>query len=189
MVRSVIDGTTERGRRRRLPRAARQAAETSRRGGAGGTRYVVAEAGEIPDGGRKIVELDGISVGVFHVNGEYYALLNWCPHQAARLCEGQLWSAVEASVPGDYQTSRQGEIIACPWHGWEFDLRTGQSWCDPERLRVRAYEVRVEEGERLNDQGMGQGSTVKGPYVAKTFAVTTEGKYVVVDLGRRAVAE
>lgn len=192
---SVIEGSTRAGRRQRERRAVGgERAPGGQSGGAKTTRYVVAEAGEIPDGGRKIVELDGISVGVFHVNGEYYALLNWCPHQAARLCEGQLWSAVEASVPGEYETSRQGEIIACPWHGWEFDMRTGQSWCDPERLRVRAYEVRVEEGERVKGQGSrvkeaGPGGRVKGPYVAQTFAVSTEGKYVVVDLGRRAVAE
>lgn len=138
-------------------------------------RYVVAEAGEIPPGGRKIVDLDGISVGVFHVNGAYYALLNWCPHQAARLCEGKLWSALEGSVPGDYQTTRHGEIIACPWHGWEFDLRTGQSWCEPERLRVRAYDVRIEPA-----------AEAKPPYVAQTFPVSQEGNYIVVDLFRIA---
>ena len=138
----------------------------------GPSRYVVAVAGEIPDGGRKIVDLDGISVGIFHVNDAYYALLNWCPHQAARLCEGKLWSALEGSVPGDYQTSRRHEIIACPWHGWEFDLRTGQSWCEPERLRVRAYDVRLEQGE----------------IAAKTFQVSQEGNYIVVDLSRTASA-
>ena len=136
----------------------------------GPSRYAVAGAGEIPPGGRKIVDLDGISVGVFHANGEYFALLNWCPHQAARLCEGKLWSSVEASVPGDYKTSRDGEILACPWHGWEFDLRTGQSRCEPERLRVRAYDVRVEPAT----------------LVAQTYSVSREGSYIVVDLAHTA---
>ena len=150
-------------------------------------RYVVAEVGEIPPGGRKIVDLDGRSVGVFHVNGEYFALLNWCPHQAARLCEGKLWSALEGSVPGDYQTSRDGEIIACPWHGWEFDLRTGQSWCDPARLRVRAYDVRIEPGSAIVcDSDAPAPGMVAGPYVAETYPVAAEGRYVVVDLGQRA---
>jgi nitrite reductase/ring-hydroxylating ferredoxin subunit len=154
-------------------------------------RYVVAEAGEIPPGGRKIVELEGRSIGVFHVGGAYYALLNWCPHQAGRLCEGQLWSALEGSVPGDYQTSRESEIIACPWHGWEFDLRTGQSWCEPERLRVRTYDVRLEAGAAVAPEAPDAPEApapgmVRGPYVAQTFPVTAEGRYVVVDLGRRA---
>jgi 3-phenylpropionate/trans-cinnamate dioxygenase ferredoxin subunit len=168
------------------------------------SRYVVAEVDEIPPGGRKIVDLDGISVGVFYVNGEYFALLNWCPHQAARLCEGQLWSALESSVPGEYRTSRPGEVVACIWHGWEFDLRTGQSWCDPERLRVRAYDVAVEPGTAVaGDRGAGapaaggaegadgaDGAATtgrrKGPYVATTYPVSTEGRYVVVDLSRTA---
>ena len=151
-------------------------------------KYVVAEAGEIPPGGRKIVEVDGRSIGIFHINGEYFALLNWCPHQGAALCQGQLWSALESDVPGDYQTSRDGEIIACLWHGWEFDIRTGQSWCDPERLRVRAYDVRVEPGSELTaeDTEAPAPGMVKGPYTAVTFPVSTEGEYVVVDLGRRA---
>ncbi len=152
------------------------------------SRYVVAEAGEIPPGGRKIVDLDGISVGVFYINDQYYALLNWCPHQAARLCEGKLWSALESSVPGDYQTSRDGEIITCPWHGWEFDLSTGQSWCDPERLRVRAYDVSVEQytPEATKAPEAPEAGMRKGPYVATTFSVTSEGQYVVVDLSRTA---
>lgn len=154
-------------------------------------RHVVAEAGEIPPGGRKIVEVEGLSIGVFHVNGEYFALLNWCPHQAARLCDGKLWSALEGATPGDYQTSRDGEIIACPWHGWEFDLRTGLSWCDPERLRVRAYDVRVEPGSELAGGGVSAEAPapgmVPGPYVAQTYPVAAEGRYLVVDLGRRAV--
>lgn len=153
-------------------------------------RYVVAKTGEIPPGGRKIVELHGRSIGVFNVGGEYCALLNWCPHQGARLCEGRLWSAVEANVPGEYRTSRAGEIIACILHGWEFDLRTGQSWCDPERLRVRSYNVQVEPGSALvsdaADPEAPAPGMVRGPYVAKTFPVTTDGEYVVVDLERAA---
>ena len=42
--------------------------------------------------------------------------------------------------------TRSNEIIRCPWHGWEFDLRTGQSWFDPRAVRVRRYDVSVEPG-------------------------------------------
>ena len=152
----------------------------------------MAEVGEIPPGGRKIVEVDGRSIGVFHIDGEYFALLNWCPHQGAPWCQGQLWSALEGDVPGEYKTSRDGEIIACLWHGWEFDLRTGQSWCDPERLRVRAYDVRVEPGSFIanghesHEAHAPMPGKVRGPYTATTFPVITEGQYVVVDLARAA---
>ncbi len=155
------------------------------------TRYVVAEAGEIPPGGRKIVELEGRSIGVFHIDGDYVALLNRCPHQAGPLCTGKLWGALEATTPGDYRTSRPGEIIACPWHGWEFDLRTGRSWCEPQRLRVRAYAVRIEPGSAVHDAEDAtapQPGLVPGPYVAETYPASREGRYVVVDLGRRPAA-
>ncbi|NBP78747.1 MAG: hypothetical protein EBU62_14815 [Proteobacteria bacterium] len=79
-------------------------------------RHVVAMVGDIPPGGRKVVDLDGHSVGVFHVGGEYYALLNWCPHQGARLCEGRLWSGLEGNLPGDYQTSSDRPVISCIYH-------------------------------------------------------------------------
>jgi nitrite reductase/ring-hydroxylating ferredoxin subunit len=153
------------------------------------TRYVVAEAGEIPDGGRKIVEVEGRSIGVFYVHGEYFALLNRCPHQAGPLCTGELWGALEATVPGEYRTSREGEILTCPWHGWEFDLRTGGSWCAPERLRVRTYGVVLEPGSALQeatDPAAPAPGLVRGPYVAETYPVAAEGRYVVVDLAGRA---
>src|SRR5690349_19573519 len=109
-------------------------------------RYVVATVAEIAPGGRKIVEIAGRSIGIFNVDGEFFALRNRCPHQGGPLCSGSLMGVVSASVPGEYQYSRPGEIVRCPWHGWEFDVRTGQSWIDPAPLRVRRYEVSVEEG-------------------------------------------
>src|SRR5581483_7395422 len=107
-------------------------------------KYVVATVDEIPPGQRKIVDVGGHSVGVFNLGGEYFALLNRCPHQGGPLCQGRTWGAIQSRRPGEYEFSREGEILSCAWHGWEFDIRTGQSWCDPRRRRVRAYEVSVE---------------------------------------------
>ena len=55
--------------------------------------HVVAEAGEIPPGGRKIVEVEGRSIGIFNVGGEYLAVRNRCPHQGGPLCLGTLVGA------------------------------------------------------------------------------------------------
>jgi len=77
--------------------------------------------------------------------------------------------------PGVYQRSRVGELLRCAWHGWEFDMRTGQSWFDPQRFKVRSYPVAVEKGETLA-KGM-----TKGPYVAETFPVHIEDSYVIVE--------
>lgn len=150
-------------------------------------KYVVATRDEIPPGERKVVEVAGRSIGVFNLDGEFFALRNRCPHQGGPLCSGTLAGFIFSPAPGEYQYSRQGEILRCPWHGWEFDVRTGQSWFDPARLRVRRYEVTVERdiapaGDDGDDASPRSGLE-KGPYVAETYAVTVEQEYVVVDIG------
>src|SRR5579884_4144490 len=139
-------------------------------------KYIVGSIDEIPPGGRNIVEVAGLSIGIFNLNGEFFALRNRCPHQGGPLCEGKLWGALEATKPGEITYSRPGEILACEWHGWEFDLRTGQSWCDPRRLRTHSYRVSVEPGVALLDEPeeVSSEARVKGPYVAETYRVTTE---------------
>jgi 3-phenylpropionate/trans-cinnamate dioxygenase ferredoxin subunit len=141
-----------------------------------GTRHVVARVDEIPPGSRKIVEVAGRSIGVFNVDGRFHALRNRCPHQGGPLCEGFVFAALRSSGPGDYD-HRPGEaFVRCPWHGWEFDIATGQSWFDPQRTRVRSYPVSVEPAAA--------GERVPGPYVAERYEVTVEDRCVVVDLGR-----
>jgi len=134
-------------------------------------RHVVARAAEIPAGSRKLVKVGGRDIVIFNINGELFALSDTCPHKGGSLSRGKLAGAVTSSVPGTYQYSRPGEIIRCPWHAWEFDVRTGRSWCDPQRVRLMNYAVSVETGAKL----------VEGPYTAETFAVAVEDAYVVVE--------
>jgi 3-phenylpropionate/trans-cinnamate dioxygenase ferredoxin subunit len=135
-------------------------------------RHVVAPVRDLPDGSRLALTLEGRPVVVFNIAGGFYALLNRCPHQGGPLCEGSLGGAVEATEPGHYRYGRPGEILRCPWHGWEFDVRTGQSWCDSARVRVRTWPASVESGAAL----------AEGPYVAETFPASVEDDYVVVTL-------
>ena len=106
--------------------------------------HPVATLGELPPGARKIVEVEGRSIGLFNVAGSLYALRNACPHQGAPLCRGKITGLMVPSAPGEYRFQRQGEILRCPWHGWEFDITTGLSVFNPHRTRVRRYEVTVE---------------------------------------------
>jgi nitrite reductase/ring-hydroxylating ferredoxin subunit len=135
-------------------------------------RHVVAKVAELPPGSRRLVTIRGREVVVFNVEGEYFALLDRCPHQGGPLSRGKLTGLVEASAPGEIHYSRRGEILRCPWHGWEFDLRTGRSWCDPVRLRVKNYPATTLPGTKL----------VEGPYTAETFEVTVEDDYVVIEV-------
>lgn len=134
-------------------------------------RHIVATVREIPAGGRKRVTVGNRPITVFHVGDEYFALYDRCPHEGGSLCDGKLTGLVQSDGPGDYRLSRKGEIVRCPWHGWEFDLRTGQSYCDP-RLRVRSYDAGVTK----------PGEAVEGPYKATTFAVTVDEEYVYVEV-------
>ena len=134
-------------------------------------KHVVAAVSDIPPGGRKLVSADGRAIVVFNLGGEFFALSNRCPHRGGPLCRGYLTGLVLSDEPGEYSYIRRGEIIRCPWHSWEFDIRTGKSWCDPNRIRARQYPVSVEPGTAL----------VEGPYVAETFPVSVENAYVVVE--------
>jgi nitrite reductase/ring-hydroxylating ferredoxin subunit len=146
------------------------------------SRYIVATVEEIPPGGHKIVEIAGRSIGVFNLDGEFFALRNRCPHQGGPLCAGTQAGLVSSSRPGEYQYSRAGEILRCPWHGWEFDIRTGQSWFDPKRVRVRRYEVAIEVEQPCAEESAPRTDLVRGPYVAETYPVAVEQRRVVVDV-------
>lgn len=106
--------------------------------------HVVARVAELPPGERRIVEAEGRSIGVFNVDGRFYALRNACPHQGAPLCLGRVTGTVTPGAPGEYSWERDGQILVCPWHAWEFDLATGRSVFNPHRTRVRSYRVSVE---------------------------------------------
>jgi 3-phenylpropionate/trans-cinnamate dioxygenase ferredoxin subunit len=130
---------------------------------------VVCRTSELPPGERRIVEVNGLSIGVFNVNGRYYALHNRCPHKAAPLCLGVQKGLITAPEPYKYEVAREGEIICCPWHGWEFDLTTGRSVFNPHRVRVKNYRV-----------------TVEADPTVETFLVTVEAENVVVHVGDKA---
>jgi nitrite reductase/ring-hydroxylating ferredoxin subunit len=136
------------------------------------SRHVVARVDEVAPGSRRRVTVKGRDIAVFNVAGEFFALLDRCPHEGASLCRGIVGGLATSTEPGQYGLVRQGEILRCPWHGWEFDIRTGQSWCDPKNTYVKQYAVTVEPGAAL----------VEGPYRAETFAVSIEQDYVVIEV-------
>jgi nitrite reductase/ring-hydroxylating ferredoxin subunit len=136
------------------------------------SKHAVATVREIPPGARKLVKIKGRPVAIFNIKGEYFGLLNRCPHQGGSLCDGSLTGLIESSQPSEYHYSRSGEILRCPWHGWEFDIRTGQSYFDPHGVLAKSYPVEIEPGTLV----------AKGPYVAETIPVSVEDDYVVVSL-------
>jgi nitrite reductase/ring-hydroxylating ferredoxin subunit len=144
-------------------------------------RIVVCRVADFPPGERRIITHGRRSIGVFRVGERFYALNNHCPHSGGPLCEGRTQAWVRSTGPGDFRVDDADTMIACPWHGWEYDMATGQSFLGPGAPPARAYEVRVEPGPD---------GRRPGPYVAETFDVDIEhvgaDAHVVVETTPRA---
>ena len=111
-------------------------------------RQVVCKAEELPVGSRKIIRVGGREIGVFHTRAGLFALRSSCPHQGAPLCLGTVTGTTLPSMPGEYVWGMEGQVLRCPWHGWEFDMQSGLGLYDPyKHERVATYEVRIEDGE------------------------------------------
>ncbi len=105
--------------------------------------HPVCPAASLPPGERRIIEIEGRSIGVFNVDGEFYAVANVCPHQRAPLCTGDLTGTTRASGVDNIEWHRDGEVLACPWHGWEFDVTTGETVFNPHRWSATTYQTDV----------------------------------------------
>jgi nitrite reductase/ring-hydroxylating ferredoxin subunit len=100
---------------------------------------------DLPPGTRRIVSAGRFGIGVFNVGGQFYALNNYCPHMGAPLCKGPITATAVADSPYQAALVRDGEILRCPWHGWEFDIETGRTLTSPTR-RTKTFRVIVQDG-------------------------------------------
>lgn len=114
--------------------------------GPGGRRHVLFPASDLPPGARRIVEVGRRSIGVFNVHGQFHALHNGCPHKGGPLCEGRMCGTTLPTDAYTFEYGREGELIRCAWHGWEFEIATGQALADP-HARARTYPVSVVDGQ------------------------------------------
>ena len=108
-------------------------------------KHIVAKVGEVEAGQCKLVTIDNKEIGVFLVEGEYRAYRNVCPHAGAPLCPGY---SAKSELPEGVHRFNSGSganSIQCPWHGWEFNLATGQH--ETSRMELKAFEVAVEGDE------------------------------------------
>lgn len=80
-------------------------------------------------------------------DGGVHALRDVCPHKGPCLSAGMIDRNCTGETSGEYLFDRDTEVLRCPWHSWEFDIRTGRSLFDPEKVRVKTYSVTVENGD------------------------------------------
>jgi len=92
----------------------------------------VASIDEIPEGQARAFDVGRRVVAVFRWQDQFHAIDDFCPHMGASLATGHF----------DSKTM----TVACPWHGWRFDVRDG-TWCDNRRIKTDAFPIRVVDGE------------------------------------------
>ncbi len=92
-----------------------------------------AQAGDVKPGGRKIVEVDGVFIAIFNVDGQYYAVEDRCSHDDGPVAEGEL----------------EGHEIVCPRHGARFDIRDGRVLSFPAITPIRSFPIKIEGNDIL----------------------------------------
>ena len=106
----------------------------------------------VPEGGVVGLVVDGVSVALVRWRDELFALRDVCPHQQGQVCRGFVRPVLESEEVGEAAVDRERGVIICPWHRWEYDLRTGVG-LRRERFRLRTYRVEVVDGRLYIDLG------------------------------------
>lgn len=115
------------------------------------------DVGSVEDFGEgrpRIVEVGGREIGVVRWREELFALRNICPHQYGPMCRGHTMPLLTGDADeGTIAADEDRPVVVCPWHGWEFDARTGRAAWGPSTYRIKTYPVVVEDGRVLVDAG------------------------------------
>ncbi len=111
----------------------------------------IGPASKFANPGRKIIGFERFEVAVFKLDGEFFAYLNHCPHMGGPACQGKMIAKVEEIIAVDRTSkgmmfSKTKMHVVCPWHGFEFDIRTGVHPGNP-RARLRRLKVAVSGGD------------------------------------------
>jgi nitrite reductase/ring-hydroxylating ferredoxin subunit len=108
-------------------------------------KFDVGPVADFEDRRFRIVMAGDHEVGVLRWQDRFFAVHNRCPHQKGPLCLGVVSGRLHGSVPGSMEVDDEKPVIACPWHGWEFDLERGRAlWEDG--YAVKVVPVSVEGG-------------------------------------------
>lgn len=102
----------------------------------------------IEEKGKLALNIDNRPVVLVHaLDGSVHALRDVCPHKGPCLSDGMIDRNCRGNEVGEYIYDNTIEVLRCPWHSWEFDIRTGKSLFNPEKIRVKTYPTSVEDGE------------------------------------------
>lgn len=116
-----------------------------------GAVYHVMAEDRLDEGERVRISIEDQNIAIFKVNGEHYAIQNYCLHQGASMCDGEVlypsyMESTETETSWDLSQNQEVPTVACPWHAWEYDLETGDHVA-PTNYTLSTYETVVEDGE------------------------------------------
>lgn len=113
--------------------------------GVPGRKYCVGPVADFKTGSWRLARIGGREIGIYNRGDRLFAVRNRCPHEGAPLCIERLRGTMRPSKPGQYDVGHSDRVLACPWHGWEFDIETGSMLFGTGDLRLRRYSVTVED--------------------------------------------
>jgi nitrite reductase/ring-hydroxylating ferredoxin subunit len=100
----------------------------------------------------RIVKVGNHDIGVLRWHDRFFALHNRCPHQKGPVCLGIVSGRLGSAGPGSMEVDEETPVLACPWHGWEFELEHGRALWDSS-YAVKLFPVHVESGRVMLDVG------------------------------------
>lgn len=105
---------------------------------------------DFPAGKMTLLTVEGRDIGVVRMkSGELKAMRNLCPHKGAPVCKGMITGTALPSSVGELVYGRDGEILVCPWHGYEFDLNDGVEIYKQNPTKLLMYPVAERDGQVL----------------------------------------
>lgn len=110
------------------------------------TKHHVGPGSDLEIGESLLVEINGVEVAIYHTENGFFAMSNYCVHQGGPMCEGPVTGTVSQDSSGELTYDANQEVVKCPWHGWEFDLESGEHLSRPQ-YNQPTYEVEQQDGE------------------------------------------
>jgi nitrite reductase/ring-hydroxylating ferredoxin subunit len=108
----------------------------------------IGDLDDFPLGAFRLVKIGPREIGILRTGHDVFAIRNRCPHQSGPVCRGSVSARLDGPQVGQIVADENRAVVACPWHGWEFDIRSGHSLTDP-HLRLKTYPVNITPGNRI----------------------------------------
>jgi nitrite reductase (NADH) small subunit len=110
------------------------------------TKHHVGPVSDLDVGENLLVEINGVELAIYHTKNGFFAMSNYCVHQGGPMCEGPVTGTVSQDSSGELTYDSDQEVVKCPWHGWEFDIESGEHLSRPQ-YNQPTYEVEQRDGE------------------------------------------